>query len=93
MEEVVEKDVRISGEIIEAEAYKDYIHLLVLISPKYSVSPIMGYLKGKSSLMIFPKYDNMKYKNRLFWRRGYYGAYHRAQHQVIEQYIRMKKNR
>ena len=61
-------------EIIEAEACKDHIHMLVSIPPKYSVSQIMGYLKGKSSLMIFEKYANMKYKygNRHFWCRGYY---------------------
>ena len=47
-------------EIIEAEACKDHIHMLVSIPPKYSVSQIMGYLKGKSSLMIFEKYANMK---------------------------------
>ena len=48
-------------EIIEAEACKDHIHMLVSIPPKYSVSQIMGYLKGKSSLMIYEKYANMKY--------------------------------
>ena len=55
-------------EILEAEACKDHIHMLVSIPPKYSVSQIMGYLKGKSSLMIFEKYANMKYKygNRHF---------------------------
>ena len=61
-------------EILEAEACKDHIHMLVSIPPKYSVSQIMGYLKGKSSLMIFEKYANLKYKygNRHFWCRGYY---------------------
>ena len=61
-------------EIIEAEACKDHIHMLVSIPPKYSVSQIMGYLKGKSSLMIFEKYANLKYKygNRHFWCRGYF---------------------
>lgn len=61
-------------EIIEAEACKDHIHMLVSIPPKYSVAQIMGYIKGKSSLMIFEKYANMKYKygNRHFWCRGYY---------------------
>lgn len=47
-------------EIIEAEACKDHIHMLVRIPPKYSVSQIMGYLKGKSSVMIFEKYAKMK---------------------------------
>ena len=61
-------------EILEAEACKDHIHMLVSIPPKYSVAQIMGYLKGKSSLMIFEKYANLKYKygNRHFWCRGYY---------------------
>ena len=61
-------------EIIEAELCKDHIHMLVQIPPKYSVSDIVGYLKGKSSLMIFDRYANMKYKygNRHFWCRGYF---------------------
>lgn len=49
-------------EIIEAEACPDHIHMLISISPKYSVAQIMGYLKRKSSLMIFEKYSNLKYK-------------------------------
>ena len=55
-------------EILEAEACPDHIHMLLSIPPKYSVSKIMGYLKGKSSLMIYEKYANMKYKygNRRF---------------------------
>ena len=55
-------------EIIEAEACKDHIHMLVSIPPKYSVSQIMGYLKGKSSIMIFDRHANLKYKygNRKF---------------------------
>ena len=61
-------------EIIEAEAMPDHIHMLVRIPPKYSVSEVMGYLKGKSSLMIFEKHANLKYKygKRHFWCRGYY---------------------
>ena len=61
-------------EIIEAEACPDHIHMLVSIPPKYSVSEFMGYLKGKSSIMIYNKWGNMKYKyrNRAFWCRGYY---------------------
>ena len=77
-------------EIIEAEACKDHIHMLVSIPPKYSVSQIMGYLKGKSSLMIFEKYANMKYKygNRHFWCRGYYVDTVGRNKKVIEQYIK-----
>ena len=61
-------------EIIEGECCKDHIHLLVRSPPKYSVSEIVGYLKGKSSLMIFERHANLKYKygNRHFWCRGYY---------------------
>ena len=64
--------------------------MLVSIPPKYSVSQIMGYLKGKSSLMIFEKYANMKYKygNRHFWCRGYYVDTVGRNKKVIEQYIR-----
>ena len=63
-----------SVEIIEAQACPDHIHMLISIPPKYSVSQIMGYLKGKSSLMIFDRHANMKYKygNRHFWARGYF---------------------
>ena len=77
-------------EILEAEACKDHIHMLVSIPPKYSVSQIMGYLKGKSSLMIFEKYANMKYKygNRHFWCRGYYVDSVGKNAKKIEEYIR-----
>lgn len=63
-----------SVEIIEAQACPDHIHMLISILPKYSVSQIMGYLKGKSSLMIFDRHANLKYKygNRHFWARGYF---------------------
>jgi len=56
-------------EIIEAECCRDHIHMLVRIPPKYSVSEVMGYLKGKSSLMIFERHANLKYRygNRHFW--------------------------
>ena len=61
-------------EIIEANACEDHIHMLVTIPPKLSVSKFMGILKGKSSLMIFDQFANLKYKygNRHFWCRGYY---------------------
>ena len=77
-------------EIIEAEACRDHIHMLVSIPPKYSVSQIMGYLKGKSSLMIFEKYANMKYKygNRQFWCRGYYVDTVGRNKKQIQEYIR-----
>ena len=61
-------------EILEANACSDHIHLLVKIPPNISVAQFMGYLKGKSSLMIFDRHANLKYKygNRHFWCRGYY---------------------
>ena len=61
-------------EIIEAEVCPDHIHMLVKIPPKLSVSTFMGFLKGKSSLLIYQKYANMKfkYRDRSFWCRGYY---------------------
>ncbi|MCI5697777.1 MAG: IS200/IS605 family transposase [Clostridiales bacterium] len=77
-------------EIIEAECCKDHIHMLVRIPPKYSVSQIVGYLKGKSSLMIFDKFANLKYKygNRHFWCRGYYVDTVGKNTKKIKEYIR-----
>ena len=77
-------------EIIEAEVCKDHVHMLVSIPPKYSVAQIMGYLKGKSSLMIFEKYANLKYKygNRNFWCRGYYVDTVGRNKKAIAEYIR-----
>ena len=77
-------------EIIEAEACPDHIHMLISIPPKYGVSQIMGYLKGKSSLMIFDRHANLKYKygNRQFWCTGYYVDTVGRNKKVIEAYIR-----
>ena len=77
-------------EIIEAELCPDHVHMLISIPPKYSVSQIMGYLKGKSSLMIFDRHANMKYKygNRHFWCRGYYVDTIGRNKKAIEEYIR-----
>lgn len=77
-------------EIIEANACKDHIHMLVSIPPKLSVAGFMGYLKGKSSLMIFDRHANMKYKygNRTFWCRGYYVDTVSRNKKVIEEYIK-----
>lgn len=60
--------------IIEAEVCPDHVHMLVEIPPKYSVSGFMGYLKGKSSVIIYQKYANIKfqYRHREFWCTGYY---------------------
>ncbi|RAU90531.1 IS200/IS605 family transposase [Paenibacillus sp. YN15] len=77
-------------EILEAEACPDHIHMLVSIPPKLSVSEFMGYLKGKSSLMIFDQFANMKYRygNRQFWCRGYFVDTVGRNKKVIEEYIR-----
>ena len=77
-------------EILEAEACKDHIHMLISVPPKYSISQIMGYLKGKSSLMIFGKYANLKYKygNRHFWCRGLYVDTVGRNKKAIAEYIR-----
>ena len=76
-------------EIIEAELCKDHVHMLISVPPKYSISQIMGYLKGKSSLMIFDRHANLKYKygNRHFWCRGYYVDTVGRNKKVIEKYI------
>ena len=81
-------------EIIEAEACPDHIHMLVSIPPNISVSQFMGYLKGKSSLMIFDKYANLKYKygNRHFWYRGYYVDTVGRNKEKIAEYIRNQLN-
>lgn len=78
-------------EIIEAECCPDHIHMLVKIPPKYSVSDVVGYLKGKSSLMIFDRHANLKYKygNRHFWcRRGYYVDTVGKNEKKIAEYVR-----
>ena len=76
--------------IIEAEMCPDHVHMLIEIPPKYSVSEIMGYLKGKSSLMIFDRHANLKYRygNRHFWCRGYYVDTVGKNAKKIEEYIR-----
>ena len=77
-------------EIIEAEACSDHIHMLVSIPPKISISSFMGYLKGKSSLMIFDRHANLKYKygNRHFWCQGYYIDTVGKNKKAIEEYIK-----
>lgn len=76
--------------IIEAEACPDHIHMLVSIPPSLSVAQFVGYLKGKSALMIFDKYANLKYRygNRHFWCRGYYVDTVGRNKKAIEEYIR-----
>ena len=77
-------------EIIEGHMMPDHVHLLLSIPPKTSVSSFMGYLKGKSSLMIFDKHANLKYRygNREFWCRGYYVDTVGKNKKAIAEYIR-----
>ena len=77
-------------EIIEAYMCPDHVHMLLSIPPKHSVSQIMGYLKGKSSLMIFDRHANLKYKygNRHFWARGYYVDTVGRNKKQIQEYIK-----
>ena len=77
-------------EILEASACPDHIHMLVQIPPKLSVSAFMGYLKGKSSLMIFDRHANLKYKygNRKFWCKGYYVDTVGRNKKAIQEYIK-----
>ena len=77
-------------EIIEAQACTDHIHMMVSIPPNLSVAQFVGFLKGKSALMIFDRHANLKYKygNRHFWCRGYYVDTVERNAKVIEEYIR-----
>ena len=77
-------------EIIEGHMISDHIHLLLSIPPKYSVSQIMGYLKGKSAMMIFERHANLKYKfgNRHLWAEGYYVSTVGLNTATIQKYIR-----
>ncbi len=77
-------------EIIEGHMMPDHIHMLLSIPPKYSISSVMGYLKGKSALMIFERHANLKYKygNRHFWSRGYYVSTVGLNEATIAKYVR-----
>ena len=76
--------------IIEGHLMSDHVHLLVSIPPKYAVSHIMGYLKGRSSMMIFERHANLKYKfgNKHFWATGYYVSTVGLNSATVEKYIR-----
>jgi len=76
-------------ELLEAEACPDHIHMLIEIPPKYSVAQFMGYLKSKSTLMIFDRHANMKYKfgNRKFWARGYFVDTVGCNEKALREYI------
>ena len=76
-------------EIIEGHLMPDHVHMLVSIPPKLSVSSFMGYLKGKSALMMFDRHANLKYKfgNRHFWAEGYYVSTVGLNEDTIKKYI------
>ena len=76
-------------EIIEGHMMPDHVHMLLSIPPKYSVSSVMGYLKGKSALMIFERHANLKYKygNRHFWCEEYYVSTVGLNEETIKKYI------
>ena len=77
-------------EIIEGHMMPDHVHLVLSIPPKTSVSNFMGYLKGKSSLMVFENHANLKYKfgNRKFWAEGYYVSTVGLNEETIRKYVR-----
>ena len=77
-------------EILEGHMMPDHVHLVVSIPPKISVSSFMGYLKGKSALMMFEKHSNLKYKfgNRHFWAEGYYVSTVGLNEETIRKYVR-----
>ena len=76
-------------EIIEGNMMPDHVHMLVSIPPKYSISQIMGYIKGKSAMMIFERHANLKYKfgNRHFWSEGYYVSTVGVNDATVRKYI------
>ena len=81
-------------EILEGHLMPDHIHMLVSIPPKISVSSFMGYLKGKSSLLMFDRHANLEYKygNRKFWAEGYYVSTVGLNEATIRKYIREQEN-
>lgn len=81
-------------EIIEAHACQDHIHMLIRIPPKMSVSQFVGYLKGKSALMIFDRHANLKYKygDRTFWAKGYFVSTVGANEKAVKKYIQEQES-
>ena len=91
LQEIIRTLCKYKGvEILEGHMMPDHVHLLLSIPPKHSVSSFMGYLKGKSALMMFDKHANLKYKygNKTFWARGYYVSTVGLNKQTIAKYIR-----
>jgi putative transposase len=82
-------------EVVEGHLMPDHVHMLLSIPPKYSVSSVMGYLKGKSALMIFERHANLKYRygNRHFWCEGYYVSTVGLNEETIRKYIEEQEQR
>lgn len=80
--------------IIEGHMMSDHVHLLLSIPPKYSISSVMGYLKGKSAMMIFERHANLRYKygRRNFWSTGYYVSTVGINESTVAKYIREQEN-
>lgn len=94
--EILRELCRYKGvELLEGHMMPDHIHMMVSIPPKYSVSSVMGYLKGKSALMIFERHANLKYKygNRHFWCEGYYVSTVGLNEETIRKYIGEQEQR
>ena len=94
--EVLRKLCEYKGiEMIEGHLMPDHVHMLVAIPPKYSVASVMGYLKGESSLMIFGRHANLKYKfgNRKFWAQGHCVSTVGLNEATIAKYIREQESR
>ena len=94
MQDIIRTLCRYKGvEIIEGHMMPDHVHLVLSIPPKISVSSFMGYLKGKSALMMFEKHANLKYKfgNRHFWTEGYYVSTVGLNEETIRKYVREQK--
>jgi len=91
LQDIIRTLCRYKGvEIIEGHTMPDHVHLVLSIPPKTSVSSFMGYLKGKSALMMFEKHANLKYKfgNRHFWAEGYYVSTVGLNEETIREYVR-----
>ena len=91
LQDIIRTLCRYKGvEIIEGHMMPDHVHLVLSIPPKISVSSFMGYLKGKSALMMFEKHANLKYKfgNRHFWAEGYYVSTVGLNEETIRKYDR-----
>ena len=96
IKEIIQRLCSYKGvDIIEGHMMSDHVHLLLSIPPKFSVAQFMGYLKGKSALMIFDKHANLKYKfgNRHFWAEGYYVSTVGFNEATVKKYIREQESR